>query len=178
MSAEHAWEALRASWIDVYLGPPTLITHDPGTNFSSDEFRGNAHSMGSEVKETPTEAHNSMGKVERYHLPLRRAFDIITKEIPSLDKITRLQMAVKAVNDTVGPDGLVPTLLVFGAFPRMSREDRPTPSNTQRALAIRRAMAEVRMCYSKRQVSDALRMRNGPDTTSTLSLPLNSDVLV
>lgn len=89
-----------------------------------------------------------MGKVERYHLPLRRAFDIITKEIPSLDKTTRLQMAVKAVNDTVGPDGLVPTLLVFGAFPRMSREDRPTPSNTQRALVIRRAIAEVRKCYS------------------------------
>jgi len=26
-------------------------------------------------------------------------------------------MAVKAVNDTAGPDGLVPTLLVYGAYP-------------------------------------------------------------
>ncbi len=65
-------------------------------------------------------------------------------------------MAVKAINDTVSPDGLVPTLLIFGAFPRMSREDRPTPSNTQRALAIKRVMAEVRKCYSQRQVLDAL----------------------
>src|SRR5208282_901152 len=84
LTAEHTWEALRASWIDVYLGPPTLIIHDPGTNFSSDEFRGNAHLMGIDVKETPTEAHNSVGLVERYHVPLRRAFDIISKEMPEL----------------------------------------------------------------------------------------------
>lgn len=178
MSAGHAWEALRASWIDVYLGPPALITHDPGTNFSSDEFRGNAHSVGSEVKETPTEAHNSVGKVERYHVPLKRAFDIVTKEMPEVDKEGRLQMAVKAVNDTAGPNGLIPTLLVFGAFPRMSREDRPTASNTQRAATIRRAMVEVRRCHAARQITDALRMRNGPDITSMLSLPLDSDVLV
>ena len=31
-----------------------------------------------------------------------------------------LQMAVKAVNDTAGPDGLVPALLVFGTYPRLS----------------------------------------------------------
>jgi hypothetical protein len=31
-----------------------------------------------------------------------------------------LQLAVKAVNDTASPNGLVPTLLVFGAYPRLS----------------------------------------------------------
>ncbi len=30
-----------------------------------------------------------------------------------------LQMAFKVVNDTAGPDGLVATLLVFGAYPRI-----------------------------------------------------------
>ena len=32
-------------------------------------------------------------------------------------------MAVKVTNDTVGPDGLIPTLLVFGTFPRISIND-------------------------------------------------------
>jgi len=32
-------------------------------------------------------------------------------------------MAIKALNDSIGPNGLVPTLLVFGAFPRMSDSD-------------------------------------------------------
>jgi hypothetical protein len=64
LTAEHTWEALRASWINIYLGPLTLIIYDPGTNFSSDEFRRNAHSMGINIKETLIEAHNSIGLVE------------------------------------------------------------------------------------------------------------------
>ncbi|KAI0990806.1 hypothetical protein K3495_g17381 [Podosphaera aphanis] len=50
-------------------------------------------------------------------------------------------MAVKAVNDTAGYNGLVPTLLVFGAFPRITATDSPTPSTMQRAAAIKAAMA-------------------------------------
>jgi hypothetical protein len=37
-------------------------------------------------------------------------------------------MAVKAVNDTAGPDRLVPTLLVYGAYLRISKLDPPAPS--------------------------------------------------
>jgi hypothetical protein len=34
MAAQHVWESLRTCWIDVYLGPPDLINHDAGTNFT------------------------------------------------------------------------------------------------------------------------------------------------
>ena len=37
--------------------------------------------MAIEIKEVPVEAHNSVGKVERYHAPLRRAYDIIQEEL-------------------------------------------------------------------------------------------------
>jgi hypothetical protein len=33
-----------------------------------------------------------------------------------------LQAAIKAVNNIVGLKGLIPTLLVFGAYPRMSTD--------------------------------------------------------
>ena len=52
-------------------------------------------------------------------------------------------MAVKAVNDTAGPDGLVPTLLVYGAYLRISKLDPPAPSVTERAAVIRKAMAKI-----------------------------------
>ena len=52
-------------------------------------------------------------------------------------------MAVKAVNNTAGPDGLIPTLLVYGAYPRMSNLDPPAPSVTDRAAIIQKAMAEI-----------------------------------
>jgi hypothetical protein len=50
---------------------------------------------------------------------LRKTYQIITEELQDsgTTKELNLQMAVKAVNDTAGPDGLVPTLLVFGAYP-------------------------------------------------------------
>jgi len=39
-------------------------------------------------------------------------------------------MAVKAVNNTAGPNGLVPTFLVYGAYLRMSKLDPPALSVT------------------------------------------------
>ncbi|KAE8553803.1 hypothetical protein EYB25_002341 [Talaromyces marneffei] len=87
-------------------------------------------------------------------------------------------MAVKAVNDTAGPDGLIPTLLVFGAYPRMTEYDLLAPPIMQRAIAIRKAMAEVRKAHAERDIRDALNTRNGPLSTAVHTLPLNSNVLV
>ena len=52
-------------------------------------------------------------------------------------------MAVKAINDTAGPNRLVLTLLVYGAYLRMSKLDPPTLSITDQAAAIQKAMAEI-----------------------------------
>ncbi|KID81309.1 Ribonuclease H-like protein [Metarhizium guizhouense ARSEF 977] len=177
--AKDIWDTLRACWIDSYLGPPDWIVHDAGRNFASAEFRQYARTMSIEVDEVPVEAHNSIGKVERYHGPLRRAYNIIKDELG--DAITddqKLQMAVKAVNDSAGPDGLVPTLLVFGAYPRLTDDSPPAFTVVQRAEAIRKATSEARKLLAKRQVNDALRTRNGPDTLPTHQLPLQSDVRV
>lgn len=89
-----------------------------------------------------------------------------------------LQMAIKAVNDTAGPDGLVPTLLVFGTYPRMTASSPQSPSIEARAKAVQKAMTEIRILKAKRQVSDALGTRNGPNNLDTLNLPLQSEVKV
>jgi hypothetical protein len=52
-------------------------------------------------------------------------------------------MAVKAVNDTAGPNGLVPILLVYRAYPWMSNLDPSAPSITDRAAIIQKAIAEI-----------------------------------
>ena len=63
------------------------------------------------------EAHWSIRKVKHYYTVLCCVYQIISKELPDLDKEIALQMAVKAVNNIAGPNGLILTLLVFGAFP-------------------------------------------------------------
>jgi hypothetical protein len=45
-------------------------------------------------------------------------------------------MAVKAVNDTVGPNGLVLTLLVFGVYPRITWLSAPLALIIKRAEAV------------------------------------------
>jgi hypothetical protein len=87
-------------------------------------------------------------------------------------------MAVKAINNTAGPDGLVPTLLVYGAYLRISKLDSPAPSITERAAVIRKAIAEIVKLWAKQTVNNALYYRNGPNITLVYDLPLNSKVLI
>ena len=136
MSAKSAWDALRLCWIDTYIGPPDYVVHDAGTNFASKEFRSDAKAMSVHVHEVPVEAHNSVGKVERYHAPLRRAYSILRAELPDASQEIFLQMAIKAINDSAGPNGLVPTLLVFGAYPRLTDESPPSATVQARGEAI------------------------------------------
>ena len=58
-------------------------------------------------------------------------------------------MVFKALNDTAGLNGLVPTLLVFGAYLRMAELDVPSPTVTQRANAVKKAIVEIRKLYAE-----------------------------
>lgn len=178
ISAMCTWNALRRIWIDAYLGPPEILKSDSGTNFTAKEFKDLASSTGVSVNVVPVESHSSIGIVERYHAPLRRAYDILRSEMPEMDRHTLLQSAVKVVNDTAGPDGLVPTLLVYGTFPRITNEDPPYATTAQRGKAIQKAMSEVSRIHAAEQVRRALSERNGPNIANTLNTPLNSKLWV
>jgi hypothetical protein len=104
--------------------------YDAGKNFTVTEFKQLASSMLIKVKKVPVEAYNSVGLVERYHALLRRAYEILKAELKDehINKEMILQMAVKAVNDSARPDRIVPTLLVFGSYLRMTEMDPPSPT--------------------------------------------------
>ena len=126
----------------------------------------------------PVEAYNLIRIVKHYYSPLQRVYQIITVEILNINKDAALQIAFKAINDSVGPNGLVPTLLVFGAYPRITNLDAPSLTVTQRATAVKKAIEEIRKLYTKRQVTDALSIQNGPRIDAIYDLPPNSQVLV
>jgi hypothetical protein len=88
--------------------------------------------------------HNNVGKIERYYIPLRRVFKVIRNDLRgSVSDGDILQIAVKAVNDTAGPNSIVPTLLVFGVYLRMTKDSPTSPSITIRAEAIRKIIKEI-----------------------------------
>ncbi|KAF2470266.1 uncharacterized protein BDR25DRAFT_355382 [Lindgomyces ingoldianus] len=133
--------------------------YDAGKNFTSLEFRAKASLIAIEIKEVLVEAHNSVEKSEC---------------APNMTIENALQAVVKAVNDTAGPDGLVPTLLVFGAYLQITETSPPSPNIYTRAEAIRKAMQEIKRIHAKTQVSLVLATQNGPDTTPIKELALQS----
>ena len=51
-------------------------------------------------------------------------------------------MAVKAINNSTGPNGIVPTLLIFGVYPKMSK-DSASISLMGRSHVVQKAIKEV-----------------------------------
>jgi hypothetical protein len=45
-----------------------------------------------------------------YHDPIRRIYHKVRHDFPNMSESLALSLANKAMNDTMGPEGLVPTL--------------------------------------------------------------------
>ena len=178
ISAEAVWDTLRACWINTYIRPPDLLIHDVGKQFISTEFVSKVKGMAIELKCVPIKAYHSISLVKRYYAPLRRAYDIIQEDLPLLAKQFMLQIAVKVINDTARPNRLIPTLLLFSTFPKLTELDPIHPSIAERGKAIKRAIKEALELLARRDVIKALRHRNGPQSDAILDTPISSDVLV
>ena len=104
------------------------------------------------------------------------------KDLASVDakisKKIKLQMTIKAVNDTAETNGLVFTLLIFDAYSRMHHLDLSAPNIMQRAVAISKAMSEMKKMMTKKQIRDALNSKNGFIVNHLHDLSINSEVLV
>lgn len=85
---------------------------------------------GTELQVSPVEAHWATEIGERYYAPLQRIQLVLRSSHSSLDKQINLWLSIKGMNDYFGPEGLVPSLLVF-----MVRSFRPV---TKKALPIQK----------------------------------------
>jgi hypothetical protein len=77
-------------------------------------------------------------------------------------------MAVKTINDSVGPDGIILILLVFGAYLRITNNSLLLLITIKRAETVRKTSNKIRKFYAKRYIKNALRIRNSPDIIETL----------
>ena len=69
------------------------------------------------VKEVPIKAYNSIKKVKWYYIPLYCIYEIISSELKGASEELTLQIAVKAVNNFISLNRLIPILLIFSAYP-------------------------------------------------------------
>ena len=116
-TSEGIWLAFLEIWCTTYLGYPNRMRTDLGSAFTSEKWRHYTNSCGIKLRLSGAQAHNSLGIGERYHEPLRRIYRKISIDFPNVSPQILLKIAVKAMNDTMGESGKVPSLLVFGTIP-------------------------------------------------------------
>ena len=116
---------------------------DQGSLFTSVRWTNRAKAVGTDVQESGVEAHNSLRSGERYHALSRWILLKIRKEHLKMDNNIRLKLAVKAMNDTMGPEGLVPFYLVFGGIPRFPSTESALQTQQQRINDMQAARREL-----------------------------------
>jgi hypothetical protein len=89
-----------------------------------------------------------------------------------------LQIAIKAVNNTAGPNSLIPTLLVFSTYLWITTTNTLSFIVTKHSKAIIKAIKQIAELHAKRQVINALRQQNSPNINNTLDILISKDVLV
>lgn len=165
------------------MGPPDFLSIDQGSGYVSKEFRSKAEAAGIRLSEAPIENPGSIGIVERYHAPLRRAYQKIWKSLDRAEAsdVECLKMAVYANNSTIGSEGLCPILLVYGALPRPARVT-PSPSQVERQRVVEESRVEVQSEQAKRRVAFAIRHpcnnKNVENSNHLRKLPSGSPVMI
>lgn len=142
-STKEVWSAMQQLCSMVYLGPPDHRTVNHGTNYTSKEMRSILSAAAVVLHEAPIGNPGTIFTVERYHAPLRASYTRIRAD---LDRETSdadcLQMAVFTTNTYMEPEGLCPTLLVFGIIPIPART-ATSATQFERPLAIDNATKEL-----------------------------------
>eukprot|EP00170_Pyropia_yezoensis_P002751 contig_11549_g2756 len=173
---EDVWRAYVRCWVTPYVGYSDSMNTDQGPQLASDEWKALQQSAGIKRLESGIESHNSLGVGERHHSFLRRIYWRGRASHPVLPTEDALAMSVWGMNQTAGPSGLVPTLLVFGVLPRMPVAPVNIPAQRDRVMAMHAARAEMAKHVTKSRLERAVRSR--VPAVSDAVFPAGMSVLV
>ncbi len=137
-----------------------VIINDVDKQFISREFKHYADNRRIIVKIVSIEAHHSIEIMKRYHESLRRIYSIIFVEILKIDSELTLQMTFKVINDSIEFNNLIFTLLIFDLYSRIIEMNISSSTITQRVIAMKKTMNEMRKLHAIRQMNDALKIKN------------------
>ena len=140
----------------MYTGYPNRMRTDQGSIFTSERWKQRTDMAGIQLRLSGVKAHNSLGIGERLHEPLRRIYRKIKHNHPHIPPPFILRVAVKAMSDTMGETGLVPSRLVFGIVPRFPILNSNLPNQKERLEIIKIAQAEMNSIVAERRVLAAL----------------------
>ena len=166
MSTDSVKEAIVLCWSSVYTGLPDNIMVYDGSQFRK-VFAELAALQDIDLEKSGTQAHSSLGIGERYHNPLRDTYRKLKVDYPKMSRQLLLALSVKEINDTLGPEGIVPSALVFGEFPSLLAYQGPViprPTLAERAKAALSARRYMSQNLAKTRALRALKYNAPPAT--------------
>jgi hypothetical protein len=83
----------------------------------------------------------------------------VSYDFPTAPPDMVLKCATKALNDTTGENGLVPSLLVFGIVPRFPILSSNLPEQQERMRVLAAAQAEYNTIVAERRIAEILKSR-------------------
>ena len=171
-STNTVWNTFVKIWSSMYVGFPESLLTDQGSVFLSKEWAYNCETSEIKLHHTGTESHNSLGIGEKYHSTLRTIYQKGRCDHRDLPENIALAKSVQAMNETVGPHGLVSSLLVFRILPNLpSVSSRDFLNQRERLRAAATARAEYERIISRMQVQRGIR-------SIPPQLPIASTILV
>ena len=172
-SSKTIWTTFLLCWATIYTGLPNRLMVDQGSALGKNGiFASLVEDSNIKFEKTGIEAHSSLGVGERYRQPLRSTFLKLSKAYPGRDKNLLLQCAVKGMNDTLGPEGIAPSVLVFGQYPPTYTPSETKPKRPQadeRAQIVHEARIGMAKHMAKGRVSRALKNKAPPALDSTFN---------
>jgi transposase InsO family protein len=151
---------------------PDVVTTDRGTQFTSRDFELALSCHSDKQQYTAVESHHSRGAKERVHAVLRRVYLKTRHDHPKLSQELALAYSQKAINETIGSDGIVPILPVYGSMPRFRAAglDSRRQPNSERFRCMATARAEYTRIVNHQHVQQLLRKRVPPAADRQLRL--------
>ena len=123
-----------------------------------------------QLEKSGIQSHNSLGIGERHHKPLRDTYRKLKFDHPKMQRQVLVALAIKAVNDTLGPEGIVPSALVFGEFPSLHSflgPMVPRPTLAERAFAAQEARRHMSKHMAAIKIERSLKHRTPSAANST-----------
>lgn len=111
---------------------PNRLRTDQGPVFTNYRWRNVANQNGIQLCLSGANAPSSLRIGARLNAPLRRIFENVAHSNPTLSKPYLIKVAVKAMNETMCENGLVPSKLVFGIIPRFPILNTELPNQREK----------------------------------------------
>lgn len=114
------------------------------------------------VEISRVESHNSLGVGERCHDPLRQVFEKDIAHHPWIDREVAIRLAVKAINDTMRPEGVRPSFFVYRSLPTFPAVNMEAPKKRVPNSALHATGKQIEYITARLRIQQALCSRLPP----------------